>query len=123
MRKNEHSTRPGPVNSPRSTSRRPEPRQVTRRELLGLAAAAGVGGLLWPSASAQAQPRQVDPRDRKLLFVFCAQGGASIIDSFLPIVDSEVGDAELASTLNAYPESLVTQPSGSNIRYVARKAI
>src|SRR5688572_31095243 len=75
---------------------------LTRRQLFGLAAAAGIGGLVWPSASAQAQARRVDPRDRKLLFVFCAYGGASIIDSFLPIVDSEVGDAELAASLNVF---------------------
>jgi hypothetical protein len=107
MRKTEH-----PMSRPTG------PRQITRRELVGLAAAAGVGGLLWPAASAQAQPQQVDPRDRKLLFVFCAQGGASIIDSFLPIVDSEVGDAELAATQNVFPAAQVTQIPGSNIRSV-----
>jgi hypothetical protein len=91
---------------------------LTRRQLFGLAAAAGIGGLVWPSASARAQARRVDPRDRKLLFVFCAYGGASIIDSFLPIVDSEVGDAELAASLNVFPEALVEQRAGSNIRSV-----
>ncbi len=65
--------------------------QLTRREMLRLATAAGIGGLVWPGASAHAQPRTVHPRDRKLLFVFCAQGGASIIDSFLPIVDAVAG--------------------------------
>jgi len=93
-------------------------RQLTRREVLGLVAAAGIGGLVWPSASAQAQPRAVDPRDRRLLFVFCAQGGASIIDSFLPIVDAEVGDPELAATLNVFPAAQVEQRPGSNIRSV-----
>lgn len=99
-------------------SRAARPQGLTRREWLGLAAAAGVGGLAWPSSSAHAQQRSVAPQDRKLLFVFCAMGGASIIDSFLPIVDTEVGDAALAATLNVYPESLVEQLPGSNIRSV-----
>jgi hypothetical protein len=93
-------------------------RSLNRRELLGLAAAAGIAGLVWPRASARAQTRVLDPRDRKLLFVFCAQGGASIIDSFLPIVDSEVGDPELAATLNVFPAAQVEQRPGSNIRSV-----
>jgi hypothetical protein len=93
-------------------------RHLARRELLRLAVAAGIGGVMWPSAFARAQTRAVDARDRKLLFVFCAGGGASIIDSFLPIVDSEVGDAELAATLNVFPAARVEQRPGSNIRSV-----
>lgn len=102
----------------RKIEKRARPRQLTRRELLRLVSAAGIGGVLWPTASAQAQPRAVDPRDRKLLFVFCAQGGASVIDSFLPIADSEVGDAALAATLNVYPAAQIDQRPGSNIRSV-----
>jgi hypothetical protein len=90
----------------------------TRRQWLKLAGAAGVGSLMWPNAAAHAQSRTVAPQDRKLLFIFCAGGGASIIDSFLPIVESEVGDAELAATLNVYPEALIEQRPGSNIRSV-----
>jgi hypothetical protein len=96
-------------------------RQVLKLGALGALAGGATAGT-WLRASQaggqQAAPEAVDPRDRKLLFVFCAYGGASIIDSFLPFTDTEVGDAELASTLNAYPEHLVTQRSGSGIRYV-----
>jgi len=60
----------------------------------------------------------VDPKDRKLLFVFCAFGGASIIDSFLPIAQSDVGDPALAATLNVYPDALVEQLPGSQLRHV-----
>jgi hypothetical protein len=93
-------------------------RHLTRREWLRLAGAAGIGGLVWPSTSARAQTRAVDPSQRKLLFVFCAGGGASIIDSFLPIADTEVGDPALAATLNVFPEAQIEQLSGSNIRSV-----
>ncbi|HET9956963.1 MAG TPA: hypothetical protein VFQ61_20845, partial [Polyangiaceae bacterium] len=81
------------------------------------AAAAGLGSYL--KVQAEDQPlTTVDPRERKLLFVFCAYGGASIIDSFLPIVESDVGDSQLSATLNVYPDSLVEQVSGSNLRHV-----
>ncbi|MDD9969401.1 MAG: hypothetical protein OXR73_24365 [Myxococcales bacterium] len=60
----------------------------------------------------------VDPKDRKILFVFCAHGGAGIINSFLPLVDTEVGDPTLASTLDVYPEALVDQLPGLGFRHV-----
>jgi hypothetical protein len=100
--------------SPRSTP-------LTRRRLLQLAAiaAAGAGGLVSAgSASGGTAPPPVDPKDRKLLFIFCAYGGASIIDSFMPVLESEVGDPALASQLNTFPESMVEQRPGSNIRSV-----
>jgi hypothetical protein len=64
----------------------------------------------------------VAPKDRKLLFVFCAHGGAGIIDSFLPVLESEVGDATLASTLDVYPEALVEKVAGSELRYTKNLA-
>jgi hypothetical protein len=99
------------------------PSQLTRRRLLQLAAlgtAAGAGGLLVPDSArgGTSAPTGVAPKDRKLLFVFCAYGGASIIDSFMPIVDTEVGDPALAATLNTFPESMIEQRPGSNIRSV-----
>jgi len=97
----------------------PHSTQLTRRHLLQLAAiAAGAAGGLVSVGSARggAPAAPVDPKDRKLLFVFCAYGGASIIDSFMPVVDSEVGDATLASQLNTFPESMVEQRPGSNIQ-------
>ncbi len=88
--------------------------------LLGAAGLAGAGlGLRArrPHAATN-EPEAADPAQRKLLFVVCAAGGASIIDSFLPVLADEVGDDELASTLNAYPDYLVEQPEGSNLRCV-----
>lgn len=55
--------------------------------------------------------------ERKLLFVVCATGGGNIIDSFLPVLDSEVTSGDPAA-LDVYPESLIVQPPGSNIRCV-----
>jgi hypothetical protein len=55
--------------------------------------------------------------ERKLLFVVCATGGGNIIDSFLPVLDTEVTSAD-PTTLDVYPESLIVQPPGSNIRCV-----
>jgi hypothetical protein len=98
--------------------------KLSRRRLVQLGAAsavaAGFSSFLGSSRRAHgADPlREVAPKDRKLLFVFCAHGGASIIDSYLPIVESEVGDAALANTLNVFPERLIGQHPGKNLRYV-----
>ncbi len=94
----------------------------SRRNLLKGGAAGVASLLLGPQLTSRAQAQAVDmqrvaPEDRKLLFVFCAHGGAGIIDSFLPVVDTEVGDAALAGTLDVYPESLVERVQGSNFRY------
>jgi hypothetical protein len=98
-------------------------RPFSRRTLLKASAvgavSVGLQGALYRGARAQAtELRRVDPKDRKLLFVFCAHGGAGIIDSFLPVVESEVGDAQLADTLCVYPDSQVEQLSGSAFRHV-----
>jgi hypothetical protein len=93
------------------------------RRTLFLGGAAGAASLLLgPKLAGRAQGQASDmqtvaPKDRKLLFVFCAHGGAGIIDSFLPVLDSEVGDSALASTLDVYPESLVDKVQGSAFRY------
>jgi len=52
----------------------------------------------------------------KFLFVVAAQGGASIIDSFLPVSESDVGDPAAAQGLIAYPDSVLVQPNGSQLR-------
>jgi hypothetical protein len=91
---------------------------IARRDLLKLGAAASALGVttgLMPSVM-QAQSAGASPRDRKLLFVICAFGGASIIDSFMPVLDSDAGTA--APTLNCYPERLIEQPAGSGFRTV-----
>jgi hypothetical protein len=92
-------------------------RRHSRRDFLRFAAAAtglatGALSLGDRRAHAQAAP------DQKFLFVIGASGGASISDSFLPVLDTEVSSPSLASELIVYPEAVVGQPSGSNIRCV-----
>jgi hypothetical protein len=95
--------------------------RLSRRRMLQLGAAAAAGAALGPAVrggAAEPTLTQVAPKDRKLLFIFCAFGGASIIDSFLPIAESDVGDATLSATLNVFPDSLVELVPGSNLRNV-----
>lgn len=95
----------------------------TRRRLLGgllgagALGAAGVG--LRPGVARSRLRAGDDPglADRKLLFVVCAAGGGNIVDSFLPVLDSEVTQGD-PTALSTYPESLIVQPQGSNIRCV-----
>jgi hypothetical protein len=90
-----------------------------RRDFLKLGAAAaalGVAHGLWPRERASSQGNDKDAKSRKLLFVVCAPGGASIIDSFLPVLDSDAKDK--AATLNCFPERLIAQPAGSAFRCV-----
>lgn len=89
---------------------------VGRRELLKLGLAAGALGLVPRESGAQTAWSAPDARARKLLFVVCAHGGASIVDSFLPLLDHEAGSA--AATLNCFPERLIAQPPGSAFRCV-----
>ncbi|MET0344454.1 MAG: hypothetical protein ABW252_25800 [Polyangiales bacterium] len=98
-------------------------RPFSRRNLLKAGAfgatSLGLQGALHPSLHAQAPDlRRVDPKDRKLLFVFCAHGGAGVIDSLLPVVETEVGNPQLASTLCTYPASQVEQIAGSAFKHV-----
>lgn len=101
---------------------------LSRRRLLagGSAAAAaaaaaaslrGRRALSDPIAAGSIKHLALDPEDRKLLFVVCATGGGSIIDSFLPVAESEA-DPGVAPGINVYPDSLIVQPPGSNIRCV-----
>lgn len=94
----------------------------TRRRLLGGllgAGALGAAGLGLRRGVASRLRAGDDPglADRKLLFVVCAAGGGNIVDSFLPVLDSEVTQGD-PSALSTYPESLIVQPQGSNIRCV-----
>jgi len=87
----------------------------TRRRFLQLGAAAGAATLLPRRRSVRAQPRP----DQKFLFVIGAAGGGSLIDSFLPVLDAECREAGGdADSLICYPEALVAQPPGSNLRCV-----
>lgn len=91
--------------------------KIGRREML-LAMAGAMGTTALGSALGRASERQASSgdKDRKLLFVLCATGGASIVDSFLPVTRGEVDDDPLADTLNVYEDAGVVTPNGSNIR-------
>ncbi|MEM9456619.1 MAG: hypothetical protein AAGF11_20745 [Myxococcota bacterium] len=98
-------------------------RHSRRRFLTGLGGALGATAagtsLLGARARADgAEPEPVDPADRRLLFVVGALGGASIIDSFLPVSTDEISDPDAAASLNAYAPEQLVQPTGSNIRCV-----
>jgi hypothetical protein len=86
-------------------------RKLSRRHLLaGLAAGAGA-----MSAPAIIKPRQAHsaPNDGpppKFVIVVTGFGGASIIDSFMPISETEAGTA--APTVNSYPDVQVAQNPG-----------
>ncbi len=84
---------------------------IRRRDFLQQLGALGAASLL-PRAA-----RGADAPHRKLLFVFCAWGGAGIIDSFLPLVDYET-DPLTAAGLNVFPSWLVEQLPGSAFRSV-----
>jgi hypothetical protein len=88
--------------------------RLNRRQMLQASAALGGAALLPSLARGQ---NAATPAD-KLLFVVCATGGGSIVDSFLPVADSE---SQNASTLAVQPASLVRQPNGSNLRCVGNR--
>jgi hypothetical protein len=91
--------------------------QRRRRDFLRLTAA-GLG--LAASATLLGQRRVfAEPApDQKFLFVVGASGGASIVDSFLPVLTSQVSSPSLAESILAYPDAVIGQPNGSNIRCV-----
>lgn len=94
---------------------------LSRRQMLQMSAAAAACAGLSPRLRAGADApalMTVAPKDRKLLFVFCAFGGASIIDSFLPIASGDLSDKTLADTLNVFPDTLVEQVPGSKLRNI-----
>jgi len=92
-------------------------KRQSRRDFLRFAAAATglvTAGLTLDQRRAHAQASP----DQKFLFVVGASGGASISDSFLPVLDTEVSSPSLANELIVYPEAVVGQPTGSQIRCV-----
>lgn len=92
--------------------------KIGRRQML-LAMAGAMGTTALGSALGRAATERegsTGDKDRKLLFVLCATGGASIVDSFLPVTRAEVGDEALADTLNVYDDAQVVTPEGSNLR-------
>lgn len=89
----------------------------TRRQLLqGLLAAGAVGGAAGlPFGGRRAHAS--DPDDPRYLVVFGCFGGASILDSFMPVDTSEALTVSGRGTVLSYP---TWQPEGSNIRCVER---
>lgn len=83
-----------------------------RQALLGLSATALGTATALGSRSASAQ---IDPKDRRFLIVIGAAGGASIIDSFLAIRESECSEA---ATVNCFPDAVVGQHQGAPFRAI-----
>jgi len=103
----------------------PKTTSCSRRRMLaslgGMLGAAALGTVLPPRRAVADEGEatdSVDPADRRLLFVVCASGGASLIDSFLPVSEDEVPEGLDPSILNVYPSDLIAQPGASNIRCV-----
>ena len=89
---------------------------ISRRQLLkvmGVGAASISTGVASHVARAQSQ----GATDPKFLIVLAAQGGASLMDSFLAIRASEAGNN--AASLNCFDDQLVTQVDGSPFRSVS----
>jgi hypothetical protein len=58
------------------------------------------------------EPKMAD----RLLFVFSATGGASLVDSFMAVGESEPSSTDLADELLVYPDAFVKSFPGTNIR-------
>ncbi len=86
--------------------------RISRRQLLGGLAASAAGIALPKAARAQSQ-------DRRFLIVIGGTGGASIIDSFMPIRSSESANA---ATINTFPDQEVFDIAGSQLRAVELSA-
>ena len=92
---------------------------LSRRKLLSLgAASAGALALGSTLPGALRRARAESAADARFLFILTATGGASIIDSLLPVAHSEISSPERAATLTAYPDEAVAQPPGSGFRCV-----
>ena len=94
---------------------------LSRRRILQLLAASGAALAAGPMGSPAAHAnevslRTVPARDRKLLFILGAWGGASIIDGFMPVAEGQVGDLLLAQTLNVFPDAQLVTPAQSALR-------
>jgi hypothetical protein len=78
---------------------------LSRRTLLQ-ATAVGAG-----AASLGGRAFAAPPADPKFLIVLCASGGASLVDSFLAVRESESANA---AKVNAYPDKLVQSIEGTD---------
>ncbi|MEM9452537.1 MAG: hypothetical protein AAGF11_00050 [Myxococcota bacterium] len=102
-----------------SISTKPSVAGISRRKLLGLgvgsAGALALGSTL-PGALRRA--RAESAADARFLFILTATGGASIIDSLLPVAHSEISSPERVAALTAYPDEAIASPPGSGFRCV-----
>jgi hypothetical protein len=86
-----------------------------RRNILKASGLAlGCAGLGLQTQTSRAQTSS----DQKYLFVFCASGGANILDSYLPIASSESlgATATFGPVRHSEADGYVVQPSGSEIK-------
>ena len=84
--------------------------RFSRRSMLRWGAAAAAASALPTAFSLGRRRALAQPRaDQRFLFVVTASGGGSIIDSFLPVAESEAPDREAA------------QRSVQRVRIVVRK--
>lgn len=84
-------------------------KSLTRRDFCSLAGALGLWSLAGGWRPREARAATSGPR---YLFAFTAFGGASLIDSFLPVRESA---SRNGTTLTTFADSLIEQPSGSDI--------
>lgn len=89
------------------TSYKPK-KKFNRRDLIK---GAGLTTAALPFLSSNSGVSQATDTER-YFFIICANGGASIIDSFLPVEGDE------SSGRSVHAQSFIAQPNGSNIRCV-----
>ncbi len=77
-----------------------------------LAAMSAMGMPVGRARAATASPNAAD----KLLFVFCATGGGSMVDSFMAVRESEPSSQSVADQLIVYPDAFVKSFPGTGIR-------
>ncbi|MEM9102674.1 MAG: hypothetical protein AAGB12_10155 [Pseudomonadota bacterium] len=82
-----------------------------RRQFLKVSAALPLIAGIQSTSSVYAKEEIAPASERRFLFVFGATGGASIIDSFLPILDTESNTGN-----NTFTSDQIQQPDGSNLR-------
>ena len=89
-------------------------RNFLRNTAAGMGGAVVAGGLAAPAFAQNAAAAQ-PPADPKFLIVLACSGGASLVDSFMAVRESE---CVAPAGVNAYPEALVKNIEGSPFRAV-----
>ena len=90
--------------------------RLSRRQLLKGLGAVGTGAAVgWPALTGSKMAYAQNGNDPRFLIVLCGSGGANLLDSFLAIRASESANA---TTINAYPDAMVTQFDNSSLRAI-----